>query len=72
LVGGPRGRIIEIYGPEAGGKTSIALQILGQAQKQGGVGAFVDLEYALDPMLASNCYGVDIDNLLYGTPTTGE
>ena len=71
-VGGvPRGRIIEIYGPEASGKTTIALHIVAQAQKAGGTAAFVDAEHALDPVYARKL-GVDIDNLLISQPDTGE
>ncbi|GEM89076.1 MULTISPECIES: recombinase RecA [Oceanithermus] len=71
-VGGiPRGRIIEIYGPESGGKTTLALHIVAQAQKLGGVAAFVDAEHALDPVYARQL-GVDVDNLLLSQPDTGE
>jgi len=71
-VGGvPRGRVIEIYGPEAGGKTTLSLQIVAQAQKVGGVAAFIDAEHALDPAYASKL-GVDIDNLLVSQPDSGE
>jgi len=71
-VGGlPRGRITEIYGPEASGKTTIALSVIAQAQKMGGVAAFVDAEHALDPTWASEL-GVDLDNLLVSQPDTGE
>jgi len=71
-VGGvPRGRVIEIYGPEGGGKTTLALHILAEAQKQGGVGAFVDAEHALDPDWAKKI-GVDIENLLISQPDSGE
>jgi len=71
-VGGvPRGRVIEIYGPEGGGKTSLSLHILAEAQKQGGVGAFVDAEHALDPDWAKKI-GVDIENLLISQPDSGE
>ena len=71
-VGGiPRGRITEIYGTESSGKTTIALQVIGEAQKQGGVCAFVDAEHALDPEYASNL-GVNIDNLYVSQPGTGE
>ena len=71
-VGGiPRGRIIEIYGPESGGKTTLALHIVAQAQKLGGVAAFVDAEHALDPIYARQL-GVDVDNLLLSQPDTGE
>ena len=71
-IGGvPKGRIIEIYGPESSGKTTLALHILAQAQKQGGEVAFVDAEHALDPVYAA-ALGVDIDNLLVSQPDTGE
>ncbi|RVU54163.1 recombinase RecA [Anaerosphaera multitolerans] len=71
-VGGiPKGRIIEIYGPESSGKTTLALHILAQAQKEGGIGAFIDAEHALDPGYAKNL-GVDIENLVISQPDTGE
>ena len=71
-VGGvPRGRVIEIYGPEGGGKTTLALHILAEAQKQGGVGAFVDAEHALDPDWAKKI-GVNVDDLLISQPDSGE
>ena len=71
-VGGiPRGRVIEIYGQESSGKTTLAFHIIAQAQKAGGVAAFVDAEHAVDPMYAKNL-GVDIDNLLISQPDTGE
>ncbi|MGI6269018.1 MAG: recombinase RecA [Candidatus Howiella sp.] len=71
-IGGvPRGRIVEIYGPESSGKTTIALQVVAQAQKQGGTAAFIDVEHALDPVYAANL-GVDIDSLLVSQPDTGE
>ena len=71
-VGGvPRGRIIEVYGPESSGKTTLALQILAEAQALGGIGAFIDAEHALDPVYASRL-GVDIDELLISQPDTGE
>ncbi|HTY08401.1 MAG TPA: recombinase RecA [Candidatus Edwardsbacteria bacterium] len=71
-VGGvPRGRIIEIYGPESSGKTTLALSIVAQAQKMGGVAAYIDAEHAMDPKYA-NAIGVDIDNLLISQPDTGE
>lgn len=71
-VGGiPRGRIIEIYGPEAGGKTTLSLHILAQAQKAGGVTAFIDAEHALDPAYAKRV-GVDIDSMLISQPDSGE
>lgn len=71
-VGGvPRGRIIEIYGPESGGKTTMSLHIIAEAQRAGGVAAFVDAEHALDPTYA-RALGVDTDNLLVSQPDTGE
>lgn len=71
-VGGfPRGRVIEVYGPEAGGKTTLALSVIAQAQKQGGTCAFVDAEHALDPVRAE-AIGVDVDQLLISQPDTGE
>jgi recombination protein RecA len=71
-VGGiPRGRITEIYGPEASGKTTIAQHIVAEAQMLGGTSAFIDMEHALDPSYAARC-GVDIDNLLISQPDTGE
>ena len=71
-VGGlPRGRIIEVYGPESSGKTTVALHVIAEAQKAGGVAAFVDAEHALDPVYAK-ALGVDIDNLLVSQPDTGE
>ncbi len=71
-VGGfPRGRVVEIYGPESSGKTTLALQLIAQAQKAGGVVAFIDAEHALDPIYARKL-GVDIDNLLVSQPDTGE
>ena len=71
-VGGmPRGRVVEIYGPESAGKTTLALHVLAEAQKLGGVAAFVDAEHALDPIYASRI-GVNIDELLISQPDTGE
>ncbi len=71
-IGGvPRGRVVEIFGPEASGKTTVALHIIAEAQQQGGVAAFVDAEHALDPVYARQV-GVDIDNLLISQPDTGE
>lgn len=71
-VGGlPRGRIIEIFGPESSGKTTVALHIVAEAQKLGGEAAFIDAEHALDPVYAKNL-GVDIDNLIVSQPDTGE
>jgi recombination protein RecA len=71
-VGGfPRGRIIEIFGPESSGKTTIALQVVAEAQKKGGIAAFIDVEHALDPAYARKL-GVDVDNLLVSQPDYGE
>jgi recombination protein RecA len=71
-VGGvPRGRVIEVFGPESSGKTTVALHVIAEAQKMGGTAAFVDAEHALDPAYAKNL-GVDIDNLLVSQPDTGE
>jgi recombination protein RecA len=71
-VGGvPRGRVVEIYGPESSGKTTLAQHIVAQAQKMGGVAAFIDAEHAFDPLYAQRC-GVDINNLLVSQPDFGE
>ena len=71
-IGGvPKGRIVEIYGPESSGKTTVALQIIAESQKTGGCAAFIDVEHALDPVYAKNL-GVDIDSLLVSQPDTGE
>jgi recombination protein RecA len=71
-VGGfPRGRVVEIFGPESSGKTTIALQVIAEAQKTGGMAAFVDAEHALDPQYAKKL-GVDVDNLLVSQPDYGE
>ena len=71
-VGGvPKGRIIEIYGPESGGKTTMALHMVAEVQKTGGVAAFIDAEHALDPSYARNI-GVDIDDLYVSQPDCGE
>jgi recombination protein RecA len=71
-VGGlPRGRILEIYGPESSGKTTLALHVIAEAQKLGGTCAFVDAEHALDPIYARKL-GVDVDNLLISQPDAGE
>jgi recombination protein RecA len=71
-VGGlPRGRVIEVFGPESSGKTTIALQVIAEAQKKGGIAAFIDVEHALDPAYAKKL-GVDIDNLLVSQPDYGE
>ena len=71
-VGGvPRGRVVEIFGPESSGKTTVALHIIAEAQKAGGEAAFIDAEHALDPVYAKNL-GVNIDNLIVSQPDTGE
>ena len=71
-VGGlPRGRVVEVFGPESSGKTTIALQVIAEAQKKGGIAAFIDVEHALDPAYAKKL-GVDIDNLLVSQPDYGE
>ena len=71
-IGGvPKGRIVEIYGPESSGKTTLALQIIAEAQKQGGIAAFIDAEHALDVLYAKNL-GVDVENLLVSQPDFGE
>ncbi|MBQ9354992.1 MAG: recombinase RecA [Clostridia bacterium] len=71
-IGGvPKGRIVEIYGPESSGKTTVALHCVAEAQKQGGTAAFIDVEHALDPIYAGNL-GVDIDSLLVSQPDSGE
>ena len=71
-VGGlPRGRVVEIYGPESSGKTTLTLQVVAQVQKQGGTAAFVDAEHALDPVYAAKV-GVNVDDLLISQPDTGE
>ncbi|QGP93444.1 Protein RecA [Neomoorella glycerini] len=71
-VGGlPRGRVVEIFGPESSGKTTVALHVVAEAQRSGGTAAFIDAEHALDPVYARNL-GVDIDNLLVSQPDTGE
>ena len=71
-IGGvPRGRIVEIFGPESSGKTTVALHIIAEAQKTGGIAAFIDAEHALDPVYAKHL-GVDIDNLIVAQPDTGE
>ena len=71
-VGGiPRGRVVEVFGPEASGKTTVALQMIAEAQRAGGIAAFIDAEHALDPQYARKL-GVDIDNLLVSQPDTGE
>jgi recombination protein RecA len=71
-IGGlPRGRIVEIYGPESSGKTTLTLQVIAECQKKGGTCAFIDAEHALDPIYA-NALGVDVENLLVSQPDTGE
>lgn len=71
-IGGvPRGRVVEIYGPESSGKTTVALHMIAEAQKMGGIAAFIDAEHALDPVYAKNL-GVDVDNLIVSQPDTGE
>jgi recombination protein RecA len=71
-IGGfPRGRVVEVYGPESSGKTTLALSVVGQAQKKGGIAAFIDAEHALDAEYAKKL-GVDIDNLLVSQPDNGE
>ncbi|MDD2627436.1 MAG: recombinase RecA [Clostridia bacterium] len=71
-IGGiPRGRVIEVFGPEASGKTTVSLHMIAEAQKLGGVAAFIDAEHALDPVYAKRL-GVDIDNLIVSQPDTGE
>ena len=67
----PRGRVVEIYGPESSGKTTLALHIIAEAQRLGGNAAFVDVEHALDPQYAANL-GVDLDSLLVSQPDSGE
>lgn len=69
--GFPRGRVVEVFGPESSGKTTLALQLLAQAQKLGGTAAFIDAEHALDPVYARRL-GVDVDNLLVSQPDSGE
>ncbi|MDY3981869.1 MAG: ATPase domain-containing protein, partial [Paraeggerthella sp.] len=70
-IGGvPRGRIVEVYGPESSGKTTLALQVLAEAQALGGIVAFIDAEHALDPVYAARL-GVDIDEVLISQPDTG-
>ena len=71
-IGGlPRGRIVEIYGPESSGKTTVALHSVAEAQKNGGIAAFIDAEHALDPVYA-RALGLDVDNLIISQPDTGE
>jgi len=72
-IGGfPRGRVIEIYGPESSGKTTLALHVIAEAQRQGGVAAIIDAEHALDPVMAQQMCGVKVDELLVSQPDTGE
>ena len=72
LGGGyPKGRVVEVYGPESSGKTTLTLHAIAEVQKRGGVAAFVDAEHALDPVYAA-ALGVDIENLLVSQPDTGE
>ena len=71
LGGIPRGRITEIFGPEASGKTTLALHIIAEAQKQGGIAAYIDVEHALDPIYSSHC-GVNVDDMYISQPDTGE
>ncbi|MCM1468042.1 MAG: hypothetical protein NC086_07835, partial [Alistipes sp.] len=71
LGGVPKGRIVEIYGPESSGKTTVALHMVAEVQRQGGIAAFIDAEHALDPVYAKNI-GVDIDNLYISQPDNGE
>jgi recombination protein RecA len=71
-IGGlPKGRVVEIYGPESSGKTTLALQAIAECQKQGGTAAFIDAEHALDPIYAAKL-GVNVDELLLSQPDTGE
>ena len=71
LGGVPKGRIIEVYGPESSGKTTVALHMVAEVQKRGGIAGFIDAEHALDPIYAKNI-GVDIDNLYISQPDNGE
>ena len=71
MGGVPKGRIIEIYGPESSGKTTVALHMVAEVQKRGGIAGFIDAEHALDPAYAKNI-GVDIDNLYISQPDNGE
>ena len=71
-IGGlPKGRVIEIYGPESSGKTTVALHVVAEVQKMGGIAGFIDAEHALDPVYAKNI-GVDIENLYISQPDSGE
>ena len=71
LGGVPKGRVVEIYGPESSGKTTVALHMVAEVQKRGGIAGFIDAEHALDPVYAKNI-GVDIDNLYISQPDSGE
>ena len=71
MGGVPKGRIVEIYGPESSGKTTVALHMIAEVQKRGGIAGFIDAEHALDPVYAKNI-GVDIDNLYISQPDCGE
>ena len=71
LGGVPKGRVVEIYGPESSGKTTVALHMVAEVQKRGGIAGFIDAEHALDPVYAKNI-GVDIDNLYISQPDNGE
>ena len=71
LGGVPKGRVVEIYGPESSGKTTVALHMVAEVQKQGGIAGFIDAEHALDPVYAKNI-GVDIDELYISQPDNGE
>lgn len=71
MGGVPKGRVVEVYGPEASGKTTLALHMVAQAQKKGGLAAYIDAEHALDPDYAKKL-GVDIDNLFISQPDSGE
>src|SRR6187401_2469338 len=71
-IGGlPRGRVVEIYGPESSGKTTLAMHVVAEAQRNGGICGYIDAEHAMDPQYAKNL-GLDIDNLLISQPDTGE
>src|SRR5687768_10493581 len=71
-IGGlPRGRVVEIFGPEASGKSTLAMHVVAEAQRNGGICAYIDAEHAMDPAYAKNI-GLDIDNLLISQPDTGE
>ena len=71
IMGLPKGRVVEIFGPESSGKTTLTLQVIAECQKQGGTAAFIDAEHALDPIYAEKI-GVKIDDLLLSQPDTGE